>query len=243
MTRCGKCDKELASEPPGVERAACPFCGCTRRAFSRSVSEDVGDVTETLSWVQGRGGAGSHADLDDKNDIRMTVVGPSPRNEEGALEACSRLVRKLNRDGADWTEPVAASTQDEVDATSHDRRDPARKMAMQVVRVTPKDSLSNTPMWQRVSRDGAADVGLTAADAARDLMDAIEKKSKKYPAAQKAELTLVIDVSSTVSHTFRPVFDAFAAQHLDACRSAGFAAVWAIGSTDELVARLDVRSS
>jgi hypothetical protein len=80
---------------------------------------------------------------------------------------------------------------------------------------------------------------LDATTAAGELMSGIRKKAAKYPAAQKKAMTLVLDSGRTPGLTFQLVFDAFRKLHLEECKNAGFAEVWAVGPHEGLVFRLD----
>jgi hypothetical protein len=109
------------------------------------------------------------------------------------------------------------------------------KLQMQVVRAS-----NNKKLWQEVNEAGSATIDYVASTAAREMIDAVLKKSGKYPAEQKREVLLVLDAARTPSHTFQQVLDAFRAQHLEECQKAGFAQVWAVGPQDSLVERLDL---
>jgi hypothetical protein len=155
-----------------------------------------------VSWIQRRGGPGAKASLHDTGRVEFELAGRSPQNEEDALEACARLVRWLNVHGADWGDPVPSIERvDDVDAWSTDRTDPAKKLQMQVVRAS-----TVTERWATLARRGAVDVATDVEALAGELMAAITTKTK-YPAEQRASLTLVLDATRAVSHTFAQVFD------------------------------------
>lgn len=222
---------ELPPEFGELPRLACPECGSTARAFSEAMgSGNYLCAGGSISLVHTRPGLQSTADADDQGKITLTAKGPAPRNEEGALEMCLRLVRALNKAGASWVDPVEGDQ--DVDAQATD--DAGQVLKMQVVRAS-----NNGRLWQQVSEAGSATVSYDATEVAREMIEAIRKKSGKYPAEQKGELTLVLDSARTPSHTFQTVFDTFREKHRDECRRAGFAAVWAIGPHDSLVNRLD----
>jgi hypothetical protein len=184
----------------------------------------------SVSLIHTRPGLQSTAQADDQGKITLTAAGPGPRNEDDALEICARLVRTLNKTGADWSVPVDSKQ----DIDGYSTNSAGNKLQIQVVRAS-----NNNRLWQIVNEAGSATIDYIASSAAREMIDAILKKSGKYPAEQKKELSLVLDAARTPSHTFRQVLDAFRAQHLKKCQKAGFAQVWAVGPQDSLVERLD----
>ena len=184
----------------------------------------------SVSLIHTRPGLQSTAQADDQGKITLTAAGPGPRNEDDALEICARLVWTLNKTGGDWSVPVESKQ----DIDGYSTNSAGNKLQIQVVRAS-----NNNRLWQVVNEAGSATIDYIASSAAREMIDAILKKSGRYPAEQKKELSLVLDAARTPSHTFRQVLDAFRAQHLEECQKAGFAQVWAVGPQDSLVERLD----
>ncbi|MEX2141388.1 MAG: hypothetical protein WD894_19130 [Pirellulales bacterium] len=187
-------------------------------------------VGGSASLVHTRPGLQSISQADDQGKISLTATGPGPKNEDGALEICARLVRTLNKVGGDWSVPEKG-TQD-IDRYSTNLA--GNQLQMQVVRAS-----NNKKLWQELNKAGSAAIDYVGSTAAREMLEAILKKAKRYPAEQKREMTLVLDAAWTPSHTFQRVLDAFRAQHLEECQEAGFAQVWAVGPQDSLVERLD----
>src|SRR5438445_2084764 len=85
MDRCASCGKELAPEFCQMPRNPCPECGSTARVFARQAQDGL-CVNDATSWKQRRPGVQSAAKLTDQGQITLTASGPSPRNEEDALE-------------------------------------------------------------------------------------------------------------------------------------------------------------
>jgi len=231
MVRCGQCGIELPPEFGDMPHPPCPACQSTLRAFYM-IAELGGYlvVGGSASLIHTRPGLQSTAQADDQGKITLTATSPGPRNEEGALEICARLVRTLNKTGGDWSVPVEGKQ----DIDGYSTNPAGNKLQMQAVRAS-----NNNRLWQLVNEAGSATIDYTASTAAREMIDAILKKSGKYPAEQKRELSLVLDAARTPSHTFQQVLDAFRGQHLEDCQKAGFAQVWAVGPQDSLVERLD----
>jgi hypothetical protein len=208
-----------------------PTCQSTLREFY--IKAEPGSYLSlggSLSLIHKRPGLQSTAQADDQGKITLTITGPAPRNEDGAVEICARLVRTLNRTGGDWSIPTEGKQ--DIDRYSTDSA--GNKLQMQVARAG-----NNNRLWQVVNDAGSATMDYSTSTAAREMIDAILKKSGKYPAEQKKHLSLVLDAARTPSHTFQQVGDAFRTQHLEECQKAGFAEVWIVGPQDSLVERLD----
>jgi hypothetical protein len=231
MIQCGQCGVELAPEFGDMPRRPCPACQSTARAFLlKAESGDVLVVGGRASLVHTSPGLQSTAQADDQGKITLTATGPAPRNEEDGLQICGRLVRTLNKKGNDWSAPVEGKQ--DIDGYSTDPF--GDELLMQVVRAS-----NNTKLWQELNTVGSATIDYDPGSAAREMMDAIRKKSKKYPAEQKRRMVLVLDAARTPSHTFQQVLDVFRTKHREECQNAGFGQVWAVGPQDSLVERLD----
>lgn len=232
MNLCAGCDKEVSEEFCGDPRLPCPFCGASGRSFSCGVHESVA-ATDSYSASQTRPAPNGSATLDDTNRIQLNLTGRPPRNEEGSLDVSARLVRSLNVGGATWRAPVIGT--EDVDAISTDSTILTKNLHMQVVRATTDEAL-----WRTLGREGVAEKNQDATAVAQELISAVRKKAEKYPAAQRSNLTLVLDATRTPNHTFQQVHDVFARTHRAECSSFGFSSVWVVGAVDELVTRLDL---
>jgi hypothetical protein len=144
------------------------------------------------------------------------------------------LVHTLNAQGAQWNDPISAVDMSEVDACSTDRLDPTRTLPMQVVRAS-----NDQRMWMNLQRNGSEGVDTDVDTLASELMSVVAQTANRYPPALKASLTLVLDTSRTVGHSFSQVPEAFRRLHMLQCQGAGFQAVWLVGHRDELAVRLD----
>jgi len=232
MNKCGNCENEVLYEGPGVPRQPCPVCGATSRSYERGIMETVGAPTDSVQWNQTRTAPGATAGLNDRGLLNFRAEGGSSKNEQGAAEACARLVRSLNSwGGSDWSAPVEGT--DDVDLMSFSTRETQHKLHMQVVRASGNES-----MWQTLEIKRQVHISTDPEAAAQELAAAIAKKSARYPAAQKASLTLVIDASKTLGHTFQQVLDTFKANYPGLCTDCGFYQVWIVGGCDEHVFRL-----
>jgi len=152
------------------------------------------------------------------------------RNEEDALEVCARLVRALNTTGENWSAPVKGKQ----DIDGYSTNPAGDKLQMQVVRAS-----NNNRLWQEVNNIGSATIDYVVSTVAREMIETIRKKTRKYPAEQKREMSLILDAARTPRHTYQQVLDAFRTHYLKECQKAGFAQVWAVGPQGSLVQRLD----
>lgn len=198
----------------------------------RIIWESIGHPIDQVTWRQTRAVPGGTAVLNERNEIELSMSGPSPKNEEDALEVCERLVWALNERGGSWSAVEPGSADGDVDAWAPDLANAGRKIEMQVVRASPN------ARWKELAATGVVDEKLDCDTAADELFAAIEKKGEHYADAQRRRLTLVIDVSRVPSHTFEAVFRAFRACHEDEARAYGFAAIWVVGGKDVLVSKL-----
>ena len=231
MVHCKICGKELPPEFSETRDQPCSACGSTLRGFTlKAEPGQYLTIGQSVSLIHTRPGLQSTADADDQGRITLTAAGPAPQNEEGALEICERLVRVLNSVGGTWSPP--AEWKQDIDGRSTNAA--GKELLMQVVRAS-----NNGRLWEAVNREGSATVNYESVAVALEMIEAIRKKSRKYPAAQKRKMTLSLDAARTPSHTFQRVLDVFRTQHLEECQQAGFSQVWAVGPRDELVVRLD----
>lgn len=231
MNQCASCGREVSEEFYTVPRRPCPYCGATGRSFSRSVHETL-SVSDSISWSQTRPAPNGNATLNDSGEIGLKLSGRPPRNEEDSIAVSARLVRSLNCNGENWSEPVPSAA--DIDSISTDNTNPDKRLFMQVVRANTDEAF-----WQSLGRSGTAEKKHDVEAAANDLITAVRKKAQKYPAIQRKKLTLVLDASHTPNHTFRQVHDVFSQVHRGECRKFGFSSVWVVGASDALVTRLD----
>jgi hypothetical protein len=173
--------------------------------------------------------------LRDTGAVEVTLVGKPPQNEEGALDAARLLVDHLNAQGANWCAPVKPEHEYGVDALAADRGYAKKTLEMQVARALAEQA------WRALGRTGNHEIPTDVAELANDLLSAAHKKAGKYPVPEdRAAMTLILDVSRTVGHTFRQVIDRFRREHAAACRALGFRDVWLVGHRPEFVERLDL---
>ena len=229
MYQCVGCNQDLPEEFCCTPRLPCPFCGAKGR-ISDCMANDTATASDEAPWLHTRQGQDSDASISSDGQMEINLFGRSPRNEEGALAASARLVRKLNADGADWSEPVPG--EQDVDAESRSVSNPDKKLLMQVVRAADED------MWRTLGRQGSAKQILTPQIAADLLIGTIRKKARRYPLAQRRDLTLVLDATQTPNYTFSDVHEIFAQAHRAECLVTGFTSVWIVGSMDALVVRI-----
>jgi hypothetical protein len=104
---------------------------------------------------------------------------------------------------------------------------------IQVVRADKSDT------WRTLSRTGRASKAASPAILADALLEVARKKAR-LPAAQLGILLLAIDGRDTPVFAMGGTIDSFRQRHLDEVARLGFRAVWVVGPTVALVARLDI---
>ena len=176
------------------------------------------------------------ANILDDGSVDYLIQGRSRQNEEGVFKVCRILVERLNRDGANWRNlndigQVDAREEQGVDCQA---KDGETTLAIQVTRAEIDGKI-----WKTLNQTGETSAHLSAQDAADSLYAAIQKKAQKIPPRQRPHITLALDATETASHTFGPVLEAFALNHLEWARELKFNGIWLVGPTISLTSRLD----
>lgn len=227
MVICRACKRELVDD--GIRRP-CPDCGSTSVAYDEGLAETV-SLGESLQVEQARDGERSKAILDDALGIRFWITGRSPRNEEGAQDACARLVDGLNQEGGHWSQPQDLDQDNDADCRSTDG---GHRLDMQVVRASRDQDL-----WQTLGQVGNVARNLDCDGVADQLIEVVAHKAGRYPIDRRRELVLVIDASMLPGHTFQQVIDRFRQRHAARGAELEFRAIFAVGSNPVNVTRLD----
>jgi hypothetical protein len=238
---CARCGAEI---DPGAneERRPCPACGATARRFDVFVADGVvvGDFPGVLGrdaarkarFVdESRHGGDAHA-ASDRADGRVAqaVAGRSPRNEEGALEACQRLARAWSCEGGNW---AAERVEDrDVDCLLRCGTAASRPMRAQVTRWASPD------FWRDLGRHRSAGSIATPEAVAREMLNAVLAKAARSPLRQRGDLVLVLDAIRAPAAALDLVVEA--ARAAGSFRGIGFQEVWVVGPMDEMVHRIDV---
>jgi hypothetical protein len=176
------------------------------------------------------------ADVLDDGSVDYLIQGRSRQNEEGNLEICRILLDRLNREGGRWRDlrNVAEEGAREERGVDCEARDGDEILAIQVTRAEIEGKV-----WKRLAQTGETSAKLFAEEAADSLHDAIDKKAKRTPPAQRAEILLALDATETVSHTFEPVLRSFGERYGSWARSLNFRGIWIVGPNVSLTSRLD----
>lgn len=176
------------------------------------------------------------ANILDDGSVDYLIQGRSRKNEEGNLEVCKILLDRLNQEGGCWRDlrNVAEEGAREERGVDCEARDDTEVLAIQVTRAEREGNV-----WKRLAQTSETSAKLSAEEAADSLRNAIDKKARKTPLAQRAEIILALDATETVSHTFEPVLRSFAERHGSWARSLNFRGMWIIGPNVSLTSRLD----
>jgi hypothetical protein len=154
--------------------------------------------------------------------IRTSYSGPAQSNEEGSESAAIFVVSALNRRGGQWSPPEPP--QGPESGADFVSTGPAGTLRMQVTRV-PRDHQH----WRRLRDGDRVSAEVDRDRAARELADAIRRKSRRLSADVKRETVLILDATSSFEHAFEQSLDAFDEKYVESCRDCGFAEVWVVG--------------
>lgn len=177
------------------------------------------------------------ADVNEDRTVQFQIRGKSRQGEEGIPDVCRILIRRLNADGAQWSEPKDLSGFDARMEMGYDcqSRDGGRLLKIQVTRTEERASV-----WQTLAKTGEVGAILSVQDAANAIRDATDRKASKTPLAERASLVLALDATETASHTFAPVVRDFVVRHGSWAASLGYQAIWIVGPNVTLTSRVDV---
>lgn len=182
---------------------------------------------------QGRGRAAS-GDIDDSGTVTITLIGTSPRGEEGTIQACQRLVAHMNSKNEQWREASEISGVQHIDATAEGIGINAGVLLkIQVVRA-----LTDSAFWQSLGCIGSKTLNLSLSECADILKRAIEFKAGKIPPDIRAEFALVLDSNDLPGLALDSVVQEFLARHSIWTRAQGFRDVWLVGPSKEMVNHL-----
>jgi hypothetical protein len=227
--------------PQGQIDPPCAKCGSRRRTFCVTVEGSI-TPSATMEWLrndeQGRvlgyGDTGRHETIRHGNfefdqSISLQLDGRPPQNEEDTERVCHTLATAMSQAGERFT--ATATGDRDVDG---ELKSDKRVLAVQVVRA-----LSAVGFWRELSTKAHIKQRLALADTADVLKDAIERKAKKLPPAQRGKLVLALDADRIPALGLQPVAEAFSAAFGKWTRDTGFAEVWLVGPDQRLTWRLD----
>jgi hypothetical protein len=162
-----------------------------------------------------------------------SATGIPSLNEDLTVETCRSLVRRLNRDGATWGEPVELDqrTGNGVDAEARDTGDPSLRLQVQVIRAEV-----DADFWRRLQREARSDLPSgTTEEAAQRLWTAIQRKRLHADPG----VVLALNAIRTPWLALPSIVDAFRHLHGQNARRIGFEAVWIVGASEAFAERLD----
>lgn len=186
-----------------------------------------------FSESQGRGRAAS-GDVEGSSHVSIKISGVPPRGEEGAIQACQRLVDHLNLIGQSWANPSEVSGVQHIDAIAVGEGSFSGKtLVIQVVRA-----LTDPAFWQSLGHTGNSDLSLSLVEAADTLRAAVELKAQKIPHAMRSRLTLALDACDVPGFALDPVVEEFKLRHGQWASTLGFNSVWITGPWGQMVNQL-----
>lgn len=177
------------------------------------------------------------ADAEDDGSVTAQVEGTPPQGEELTLNACRVLVRTLNGEGAEWSEPQEGEEGSHSDCVACSKTDPDRELHIQVVQAIIEEGL-----WESWGKRGRYDQTSTSPAAVSEkLTQAIEKKVGRIPGDARGNVVLALNALRTPGASLEPVVEEFRSQYAGEVRALGFRQVWLVGLNDSLVWRLDAQ--
>jgi hypothetical protein len=238
MMFCPDCNTNLDAVPVDDP---CPGCGGKRRSavayaeVARAVAtappvtavghSHLADGTEVIEV-----GSEGYRSASRSGPATQRFEGSPPQGEEDVLQVCKTLRAALRHRGEEWS---AFQTQpppvDDVDAFASD--DLANLLEVQVTRVERQ-------AWSDLAQRGASHAARSETELAQDIATAIEGKSKRYSASQRARLVLALDARRSPGHVHRSVVDRFLEAHADIATTSGYRAIWLVGPTSDLTYQL-----
>lgn len=183
-------------------------------------------VSDSRGWT-------ATGDIEAGTTSNVSAAGKPSQNEDLTLETCAILIRRLNADGAAWSEPVQLDSRigGDVDCEARDRRDSRRRLTVQVTRAE-----SDGDFWARLRYEARAELPQSTVDeGALRLWERIE--DKRFHAHPNDILAL--NAIRTPWLALRPVVEAFRRQYAAAARDIGFQAIWIVGASEAFTERLD----
>lgn len=221
---CATCGSREIHIDFGLDPAALSF---SSRHIAHGQKEGGDHIGEAVR-VSGPGERAASGDVLCAASATQDISGPAPHGEEGRLDSANLLVQKLRELGQDWKHPYVVDVAD-IDCRADGD---GGFLDMQVVRADTSDT------WKTLSRTGRASKAASPNELADALLEVARKKAR-LPPAQLGNLVLVIDARDTPVFAMGAIVESFRQRHLDGATRLGFRAVWVVGPTVELVARLD----
>lgn len=200
--------------------------GLHSRLVAQKISQDGSEAVRVVDASNK-----SAADVTPAGDASFELEGKPVLNESRSLGACRILIERLNREGGGWSDPRQPLHEHGVDCES---TGPQGILEIQVTQAA-----NESRFWADLSRSGRGSSAGSTADIAQQLWNAIDKKAKKIPHAQRGNLTLALDASLSAAQALPPVLSEFRAAYSREAAALGFREVWIVGPTPDLCARLD----
>jgi hypothetical protein len=243
VIECSGCHTIMAQGVgASVPEEACPTCGASAKLTKIDFQSTLSPTSRLAAHkpAQGADGIGeavrvsgprersAAADVSSLTTASYQIDGPSPRGEEGRLETVQLLVQKLRELGEAWGDPEEVDIQD-VDCRALGEQG---TLELQVTRAP------HTNLWKTLHQAGAAAEASSPDELADHLLEVARAKAR-LPAAQLGSLTFAIDACDTPVFAMAGVVNSFRHRLGGAAQKLGFASMWVVGPTVQLVARLD----
>ena len=238
---CPDCNQDLTN----VEiDNPCPQCGGQRRldavgpqtAHALAVAAPMRVVTQERDEDENAErisvGSESFRSTSERSgdNVDQFFRGVPPRGEQDVLQVCRTLRYALKGVGEEWERFRSMPQGDDADAVSMNAQ--GHELRVQVTAVERR-------AWRELGRNGTTRSQRSVVDLVEDIHDAIAAKAAKHAPAQRRALVLALDAQRSPAHSQAVVADLFRAERGDWARSLGYHAIWLIGPTVPMSARLD----
>jgi hypothetical protein len=190
-------------------------------------------VADVASIMNGRA---SNASLGPNGVITHGFIGSPSQGEERTLSTCRTLVAAMNLQGLRWKEPGLdpQNNDDHADASSEPISGDGDRLLIQVVRANVSSEL-----WMQAAKDKRIEIETQSPALIRDLLDAVELKTRKVRSAEKrARLVLALDASELAGYALGSVPNDFRTELGDWALLQGFKEIWLVGRHTSLTYRL-----
>lgn len=168
--------------------------------------------------------------------IDFKVEGNSPQGEQDTIKVCQRLIKVLNQNGENWSDPEFSDGG--VDCTSANLKNSSQILEIQVVRAS-----TNQELWKRLATKGQINnEKVPINEIISDIMITIKTKGNEQtiPSNIRQSITLALDANRLSAYTLDDIINKFHKTYGKEVKSFGFNSIWIVGPIEALTHRLDL---
>ena len=178
----------------------------------------------------------SDSAMNEDGSVASELRGRPSQGEGATLDACEALRRTLEHRGERLYPVHLADPHDDCDCVIQDPVNAAR-IRIQVVRAD-----SRQQPWRNLGASGLhEDPMMSLQTAAERIRATIQAKADRLVEAQRRNLVLALDATTTSALALGPVVREFRDASMSWCRALGFISIWLVGPSNATTYRLDER--